>query len=142
MPSTQLFWSDDKFHSYKICFGLHSSLYRVTCGRLIRLNFLVKGRRLFPTRRMVLLVTDGQSDSRYLTIQSANALKTSGVQIYVVAVGHSIGGIDEIVQVASYPPDKFLFRVENLQGFWNIIKLIVKEVYPGKYNIVNYDTPC
>ena len=117
-------------------------LYMVTCGRLIRLNFLVKGRRLFATRRMVFLVTDGQSDNRNSTIRSANALKRSGIDIYVVAVGTSIYGIDEIVQVATYPPDKYLFRVEDLSGLWNIVKLIVKQVYPGKYKIVNYDPPC
>ena len=92
---------------------------------------------------MVFLVTDGQSNvDANMTIPNANALKTSGVDIYVVAVGNSISGIDEMVKVASYPPEKFLFRVSDYQGFWNIVKLIVKNVSPGKYSIVNYDPPC
>ena len=92
---------------------------------------------------MVFLVTDGQSNKdTHLTVPNANALKTSGVDIYVVAVGNSISGIDEMVKVASYPPEKFLFRVNNFQGFWNIVKLIVKKVSPGKYGIVNYDPSC
>ncbi|XP_078357361.1 complement factor B-like [Oculina patagonica] len=97
----------------------------------------------FPTRRMVFLVTDGQSNvDDHLTIPNADKLKNSGVDIYVVAVGTYINGIDEIVKVASYPPDQFLFRVKDLAGFWDIIKLIVKQVSPGKYSIVNYDPPC
>ena len=92
---------------------------------------------------MVFLVTDGHSNvDTHLTVPNANALKTSGVNIYVVAVGNYINGIDEMVKVASYPPDRFLFRVKDLQGFWNIIKLIVKEVAPDKWAAVNYDPPC
>ena len=94
---------------------------------------------------MVFLVTDGQSNvQQQLTIPNAGALKNSGVQIFVVAVGTYINGIDEMVKVASYPPQQFMFRVNDLSGFWNIIKLIIKEVSPGKYTIVNgqYDPPC
>ncbi len=69
-------------------------------------------------------------------------MKNSGVEIYVIAVGTYINRIDKIVNVASYPPERFLFRVKDLAGFWNIIKLIVKQVSPDKYSIVNYDPPC
>ncbi len=69
-------------------------------------------------------------------------MKNSGVDIYVVAVGSYIYRIDKIMKVASYPLDQFLFRVKDLAGFWNIIKLMVKQVSPGKYSIVNYDPPC
>ena len=45
---------------------------------------------------MVLLVTDGQSNEfRHLTIPKADALKATGVEIFVVAVGRYIPGIDE-----------------------------------------------
>ena len=105
--------------------------------------FLVKGRRTYPLRKMVLVVTDGRSNvRRHLTVPNANALKTIGVEIFVVAVGDSIPGIDEIVKIASYPPKDYLFRVHNLKGFWDIIKLIVKQVSPGNYQFVNYDPPC
>ena len=40
-------------------------------------------------------------------------LNGSEVKIFVVAVGTSIDGIDEMVQVASNPLQKFLFRVKN-----------------------------
>lgn len=103
------------------------------------------GRRPSPTRKMVFLVTDGQSNvHRHLTIPKANALKNSGVDIYVVAVGTYISGIDEMVKAASYPPNLFLFRVKKLSGFWKIIKLILKQVSPGKWRIANgqYDPPC
>ena len=87
---------------------------------------------------MVFLVTDGQSNvEQQLTIPKADELKNSGVQIFVVAVGTYINGIDEMVKVASYPPQQFLFRVKTLQQFWNVVKLIIKEVSPGKYTTIN-----
>ncbi len=92
---------------------------------------------------MVFLVTDGKSNiNAHLTVPNADKLKGSGVEIYMVAVGDYIRGIDEMVKVASYPPDQFLFRVNDYAYFWNIAKLIVKKVYPGKYSTVNFDLPC
>ena len=95
--------------------------------------------------KMVFLVTDGQSNvQRSLTIPKAQALKSSGVQIFVVAVGTYIYGIDEMVKVASYPPQQFLFRVKTVSSFWEIVKLVIKQASPGKYAIINgrYDPRC
>ena len=93
---------------------------------------------------MVLLVTDGQSNSRYLTISKAKALKDNGIDIYVVAVGSHINGIDEMVKVASSPPKNHMFRVQTLGDFWQVVKLAIKEVNPGQYTVLNsqYDPPC
>ena len=85
---------------------------------------------------MVFLVTDGKSNiKKHLTIPRAQALKRSGVKIFVVAVGGHVRGIDEMVNVASYPPQKFLFRVKKLDGFSQIIKLMVQRYSPRKYAI-------
>ena len=66
-----------------------------------------------------------------------------GVKIYVVAVGsYYMGGIDEMVKVASYPPKDFVFRVKKNSAFWEVIKLIIKQVAPGKYKAIKYDPPC
>ena len=87
---------------------------------------------------MVFLVTDGQSNiGRRLTVPKAQELKKAGVKIFVVAVGRHINGIDEMVRVASYPPKDHLFRVKNLDGFFQIIKLIIQKVSPSKYAIIN-----
>ena len=91
------------------------------------------------------LVTDGHSNvQRQLTIPKAKALKDSGVEIFVVGVGTYINGIDEMVKVASYPPERFLFRVETHQQFWEVIKLAIKDGATGKYTILQgeYDPPC
>ena len=66
---------------------------------------------------MVVLVTDGQSNSRDLTISRAIALKGIGIEIYVVTVGSYINGIDEMVKVASSPPENHMFRVQTLGDF-------------------------
>ena len=92
---------------------------------------------------MVFLVTSGRSNvDTHLTIPNANALKMSGVQIYVVAVGSYVAEIDEMVKIASSPPRDHLLRVKDFAGLLNIIQLIVMQVSPGKYRIVNYDPPC
>ena len=101
-----------------------------------------QGRRIIA-RKLVFLVTDGHSNvHQHLTIPKADALKHSGEQIFVVAVGNYISGIDEMVKVATYPPEHFLFRVKNLQQFWKVIKLVIKQVAPGKYQVPQYDPPC
>lgn len=92
---------------------------------------------------MVFVLTDGKSNVQTsLTEPNASALKSIGVEIFVVAVGNYIAGIEEMVRVASYPPKNYLFRVKSLQGFWEIIKLTVKLVSPGNYHVVDYDLPC
>ncbi len=104
-----------------------------------------KGHSLFPRRQIVLLVTDGQSNiNEHLTVLRANELRDVKVEVFVLAVGdyNSISGIHEMVQVANHPPEENLFRVDDMKVFWNIIKLAVKEVYPDKWHIVNYDPPC
>ena len=94
---------------------------------------------------MVFLVTDGRSNmGRHLTIPRAQALKKSGVKIFVVAVGEHVRGIKEMVRVASYPPKDYLFRVKKLDGFLQIIKLMVQRYSPQKYAIIKgqYTRPC
>lgn len=91
---------------------------------------------------MVFLVTDGRSNDPDSTVRSAKALKDSGVDIFVVGVGNYIYGIDELVKVASYPPANFLFRVKDMKWYWKIIQLAVKQLYPHKWHIVNYDPSC
>ena len=96
------------------------------------------------SRKLVFLVTDGQSDSRDRTIREAQALKGLGVHIYVVAVGSYINGIDEMVRVASAPPESHMFRVKKLTDFWTVVKLAIQQVNPREYRVVNgqYDPPC
>ena len=93
---------------------------------------------------MVLLVTDGRSNSRNRTIREAQALKGNGIDIYVVAVGSYIYGIDEIVKVASSPPEHYMFRVQTLGDFWQVVKLAIKQVNPRVYVVLSgqYDPPC
>lgn len=100
------------------------------------------------SRKMVFLVTDGQSNVQPdQTIPKAQALKNMGVDIFVVAIGSYISGIDEIVKVAGrngLAPDDYLYRVADYSTFWKIVKLIVQQVSPGKYAVLagQYDPPC
>ena len=101
------------------------------------------GRRVF-SRKVVLLVTDGQSNfKKHLTIPKADELKIIGVDIFVIGVGTYIRGIDEMVKVASSPVNR-LFRVNTYRDLLQVVKLIIKQVSPDKYAINNgqYDPPC
>ena len=100
------------------------------------------------TKKVVLLVTDGQSNiKRHLTIDNADKLKNMGVQIFVVAVGSNINGIGEMVKVAgsSYRfmrPEDYLFRVRDYNGFLNVTKMVVKKV-SGKYvPVIPFSASC
>ena len=49
-----------------------------------------------------------------------------------------------MVKVASSPPENYVFRVEKISPLWHVVKLVIKEVNPGKYAVLNgqYDPPC
>lgn len=97
---------------------------------------LFKGKRPGVTK-VAFLVTDGRSNiETEKTIPNANLLKSSGVEIFVVAVGDHISGIDEIVKVASPDRKQHVFRVVDMQGFLDVTKLAYKLVAPGRYQVV------
>ena len=112
---------------------------------LISLLSSFKGVRPFG-RKSVLLITAGQSTlKRHLTIPKAEALKIKGVRIFVIAVGSAfMSGIAEMVKVASRPLQNHLFRVSNFGSLVDRVKLLVKQVAPGKYKIINAqpNKPC
>ena len=82
---------------------------------------------------MVFLITDGRPNwDRSHTIPTAEALKKEGVEIFVMAVGPNIKDIHKMVKVASYPPERFFLRVNNLSGLLNVIALVAKKIAPQK----------
>ena len=99
-------------------------------------------------RKVVLLVTDGQSNiKRHLTIPNAKKLKNMGVAIYVVAVGPNIDGIGEMVKVAGTNdpytrPDNYLFRVSNYLGFLQVTKVAVKKVSEKYVPVIPFSATC
>ncbi|XP_068685047.1 cartilage matrix protein-like [Montipora foliosa] len=114
-------------------------------GRTNTQAALVEARKLFEAHerrsggrsgatKTIYLVTDGQSNVQQdRTIPEAETLKRIGVEIFVVAVGSYIQGIEEMVKVASYPPEKFVCRVKNHEGFLCVVQMALRQVAPGKY---------
>jgi hypothetical protein len=87
-------------------------------------------------------VTDGQSDNRQATIANANRLKIiPGVHVFVVAVGQYINGIDEMVQVATSPPEYSVFRVEKVSDLKYVFELALQKINPSKYTAVKPPKP-
>ena len=97
---------------------------------------VLKGKRPGVTK-VAFLVTDGKSNvDPDKTIPNANLLKNTGVEIFVIAVGNYIAGIDEIVKVASPDRKQHVFRVADMSGFLDVIKLAYDLVAPGRYQVV------
>ena len=93
----------------------------------------------------MLLFTDGLSNrNKGKTIPNARKLKDKGVELLVVAVGDKhIEGIDEMANMATYPPANYLFRVEKIKDFVEVVKMAIKKIAPGKYKILkNYVSTC
>ena len=130
---------------------LYITLCRSTgCSRcfLYLFNYLSTyntGARAFNSRKLVLLLTDGQFNvNREKTVPNAQKLKDKGVDVFVITVGNKhITGTDEMANAASYPPADFLFRVEKVGGFLEVVNLAIKEVAPDEYKILKkYVSPC
>lgn len=91
------------------------------CTKLI-LNPRSRARRGIAKR--VLIITDGQSNiHKTKTLYRALQLKQAGAQVFVIAVGGYIKGINEIVSLAS-STDGHLYRVRDTKGLLRIVKLI------------------
>ncbi|CAB4008107.1 Retrovirus-related Pol poly from transposon, partial [Paramuricea clavata] len=102
--------------------------------------FLSGGRRF--SKLKVLLMTDGQSNiDKSLTIPNAKKLKDMGAEIFVVAVGDHMYGIDEMAKVASYPPEKYIYRVKTNSGLLYVFELALEKVRSG-YKAKPYASPC
>ena len=95
-------------------------------------------------RKMIFLVTDGQSNDRQATLDSAKRIKNSipGLEIFVVAVGSYVNGIDEMAKVATYPPLDHVYRVEKVSDLEYVFKLALKKMNPKKYIAVKPTRLC
>ena len=74
--------------------------------------------------KRIFLLTDGQSNvKQWATLYKALQIKMLGVEIFVMAVGDSMSGINELISIAS-SSDTHLFRVKNMGDFEKVVKLI------------------
>lgn len=74
--------------------------------------------------RRILVVTDGQSNiNRDQTVTRAFQLKLLGIEVFVIAVGEYLEGIQEMVQMAS-STNAHMFRVLNMKNLVEVVKLI------------------
>lgn len=97
------------------------------------------------SRKLVLLLTDGHSNvENDKTIPNAQKLKDKGIEVFVIAVGgKQMSGIDEMANMATFPPATYLLRVEKVGDFLEVINLAIQQVAPHKYKILKkYVSPC
>ncbi|KXJ26358.1 integrin alpha-X [Exaiptasia diaphana] len=74
--------------------------------------------------KRVLIVTDGRSNIKNeLTLYRAAKLKNYHIEIFVLAVGKYIQGIDELAELAT-SKQWHLFRVETMEGLIEVVKMI------------------
>ena len=90
-------------------------------------------------------MTDGQSNvNQHLTVPNAKKLKSMRVEIFVVAVGNSrMYGIPEMAKVASYPPEKHVFRVDSYNNAKYTFELALEKISKNKYVAIKpLANPC
>ncbi|XP_031556030.1 integrin alpha-D-like [Actinia tenebrosa] len=74
--------------------------------------------------KRVLVVTDGRSNlNKETTLYEALELKVLGIEVFVVAVGKYVNGIEELIGIAT-TRERHLFRVDSLGGFIEVVQLI------------------
>lgn len=101
--------------------SLHSFTFTIVSGTL-------------RARRIVFLVTDGQSDHQGRTLESAKRLKRLNVEIFVITVGiMGKNAINEMANVASRPPENYVFRVEKKNYFEYVFQPASQKIDPNKY---------
>lgn len=75
-------------------------------------------------RKRLLIVTDGQSNvDKEKTLYRALQIKSTGTEIFVIAVGRYLKGISEIVGLAS-STDAHLYRVADVKGLLRVVRMI------------------
>jgi hypothetical protein len=85
--------------------------------------------------KRVLVITDGQSNvKRNLTIPNAQKLKAEGIEVFVIAVGEYLDGMEELSKMAS-SPNAHMYRVEDMRGLVLVVKLIPRSLEQWRSNI-------
>lgn len=89
--------------------------------------------------RRLLIVTDGQSNiKKHLTLEKASKLKQSGIEVFVIALGEYLEGIEELSKMAS-SPNAHMYRVEDMNGLILVVKLIPHTLSAWSSNILGGD---
>ena len=74
--------------------------------------------------KRVMIVTDGRSNLfKELTLWRSLQLKFMGVEIYVMAVGKHVHGIQELASIAT-TASAHMYRVKDFTSFVKVVKLI------------------
>ena len=92
------------------------------------------------SRKRVLLVTDGPNERKLNDIErlqriiwTAMQLQTEGPEVFVVAVGHRISRIEELILIAS-STDSHFYRVSDMLALKQIVDSIpVHIIYQNYY---------
>ena len=74
--------------------------------------------------RIILLFTDGQSDSQQYAENAANAATQAGISIYAGGIGSSVSE-EELNNLVSYPPGDYRVSVADFNGI-----TFVQEIQP------------
>lgn len=74
--------------------------------------------------RRIIVLTDGKSNIKSeQTVRRAFELKVLGVEVFVIAVGEYLEGIQEMVQMAS-STDSHMFRVLSMTNLVDVVRLV------------------
>ena len=92
-------------------------------------EFTINGR--FSAPQVMLVFTDGQSDSLALTAQSASQASRRGIQLFSVGIGDSVLQ-SELEAIASDPDVDHVFNVNDFASINTILSALVEGACNGR----------
>ena len=81
--------------------------------------------------QVAIVITDGQSDNKSLTMQAAARARQQGTHIFAIGVGDKVDE-EELKSIASTPPEQYVHRVHNYTGLASIKELLAIQTCTGK----------
>jgi Mg-chelatase subunit ChlD len=79
------------------------------------------------TPNVIVVITDGRSNKKALTLDEAKKTLDAGITVFTVAVGTNFD-VSELEAISSDPDDKHILRVQNFGNLENIITKIAVSV--------------
>ena len=90
----------------------------------------------------MLLVTDGQFNvNKMLSLHNAYEVKHARVEIFVIVIGNFPRDIEEILNIASPPPQDHVLRIRSYGDFIDVVLLAIKKISPTQYKMLQSFPP-
>ena len=106
-----------------------------TDGALLRTRGLLSRHGRIEVPKLVIVMTDGQSEYPDITAQEARLLHEDAITTFAIGIGHSVDHT-ELRNIASRP--EYVFEVDSFDVLETIRELLTNKACEGVYFTINY----